>query len=180
MCIPGNQRIPRGLGRCECRRRYNRCLRVNVDLRPLVRAHQADLVFFVVDCHPNIGRHYREQCLPRLDVVARFDGSLKEKRLLTVVATAPISLFAFDHTDAITLSEGKALSRTSGSNPGQLTRAGSGRTKWWPGGATFSFCIPTTPPKEIDPRFVSGAGPADADIGGRTDTKVSLQNHTKV
>lgn len=103
-----------------------------------------------------------------------------EELLQAVVATAPISLFAFDHTDAITLSEGKALSRTSGSNPGQLTRAGSSRTKWWPGGATFSFCIPTTPPKEIDPRFVSGAGPADADIGGRTDIKVSLQNHTKV
>ena len=103
-----------------------------------------------------------------------------EELLQAVVATAPISLFAFDHTDAITLSEGKALSRTSGSNPGQLTRAGSGRTKWWAGGATFSFCIPTTPPKEIDPRFVSGAGPADADIGGRTDTKVSLQNDTMI
>jgi len=39
-----------------------------------------------------------------------------EELLQAVVATAPISLFAFDHTDAITLSEGKALSRTSGSN----------------------------------------------------------------
>lgn len=57
-----------------------------------------------------------------------------EALLQAVVATAPISPFAFDHTDAITLSEGKALSRTSGSTPGQLSRAGSDRTKWWPGG----------------------------------------------
>jgi hypothetical protein len=56
------------------------------------------------------------------------------------------SLFAFDHTGAITLSEGKALSRTSGSNPGQLTRAVSGRTKWWPGGAPrFHFAFPVRP-----------------------------------
>jgi hypothetical protein len=30
-----------------------------------------------------------------------------EELLQAVVATAPISLFAFDHTDAITLSEGR-------------------------------------------------------------------------
>lgn len=64
-----------------------------------------------------------------------------EERLQTVVATAPISLRLRSHGCDHALGGQGSLSRTSGSNPGQLTRAVSGRTKWWPGGATFSFCI---------------------------------------
>jgi len=67
-----------------------------------------------------------------------------EKRLRTVVATAPISLFAFDYTGLITVSEGKALEHL-GLKRGQLMRDVSGRTKWWPGAARFHFVFQYAP-----------------------------------
>lgn len=66
-----------------------------------------------------------------------------EKRLRTVVATAPISLFAFDCTGLITVSEGKALEHL-GLKRGQLMRDVSGHEMVARGG-TFSFCVPVCP-----------------------------------
>jgi hypothetical protein len=92
-----------------------------------------------------------------------------EKRLRTVVATAPISLFAFDYTGLITVSEGKALEHL-GLKRGQLMRDVSGRTKWWPGRHVF-ILYSSSPPEEIDARFVSSAG---ACWRGQTGTRVLI------
>jgi hypothetical protein len=85
-----------------------------------------------------------------------------EERLQTVVATAPISLslslrlrsHGCDH----------ALGGQGSLEDLGLKPRSAHQSRLWPhqivapGGATFSFCIPSTLPKEIDPRFVSTRG----------------------